>query len=211
MTEAWPPTPAPPDPFAPATIVLDPGSVRYRVYTNRFRPTEFNPGYGEGGRFHFFGTPPVPVLYLAQTRQAAVAETLLRNIPVGAPEPLRRSAYRHAVLAGLAPARPLRLAQFYGLGLRRLGIEATQLTDTPGTHYPHTRTWAAAAHSAGFDGIAWMSKRDNSAQAYMLFGDRVAESDLEVAPSTGMAFTSDLGFAWLVDICTPLGIDVWSH
>lgn len=208
MKQAWPPTPAPPDPFTPRTTVIGPGTAVYRVYTNRFHPTEFNPRFGEGGRFHFFGEPPVPVLYLAQTPEAALAERLLRNIPVDAPEALRRSAYRHEVLAGLEPTRELRVAQFFGLGLRQLGIEAIQLTVTPETRYGQTRTWAAAAHGIGLDGIAWMSKRDNSASAYMLFGDRVAESALEVMPGSGMVFSGGPGFDWLVDTCAPLGIVV---
>lgn len=123
MSQARPPTPAPPDPFAPGTTVIEAGATLYGVYTNLFRPTECKPRFGEGGRFHFFGDPPVPVLHLADSREAALAERLLRNIPVEHPEPLRRSAYRNEVLAGLAPARPLRPAQFFGLGLRQLGID----------------------------------------------------------------------------------------
>lgn len=208
MSQARPPTPAPPDPFAPGTTIIEAGATLYGVYTNLFRPTECKPRFGEGGRFHFFGDPPVPVLHLADSREAALAERLLRNIPVEHPEPLRRSAYRNEVLAGLAPARPLRPAQFFGLGLRQLGIEATQLTDTPETHYAQTRAWAAAAHRLGPDGIAWMSKRDNRARAYMLFGDRVAEQDLQALPGPGLAFCSGAGFDWLVDTCAPPGIAV---
>jgi hypothetical protein len=44
-----------------------------------------------------------------------------------------------------------------------------------------------------------MSKRDNSAKAYMLFGDRVGEADLAVVPGSGMMSASGIGFDWLVN------------
>jgi hypothetical protein len=75
-------------------------------------------------------------------------------------------------------------------------------------NYPQTRIWARAAHTAGYDGIGWMSRRDNSARAYMLFGDRVQESDLEVVPGSGLVFASGDGFNWLVNTCAPLKVDV---
>lgn len=207
MTANWPKTPAPPDPFEPRVGVLAASTDLYRVHSSKFRPDEFNPGFG-GGRFHFFGDPKVPALYLAETREAALAETLLHDIPVGAPAAMPRSAYEKSVLAGLKVSRPLQVAEFFGLGLRTLGIEATQLTDTPMANYPQTRLWAAAAHAAGLDGVGWMSKRDNSARAYMLFGDRVDENDLEIIPGSGLVFAGGDGFDWLAATCAPLKIDV---
>ena len=208
MTAPWPASPDPPHPFEPRTGAIDAGDVLYRVHHNHYRPNEFNPGPRGAGRFHFFGDPLVPALYLAETREAALAETLLRNIPVDKPAPLRRHTYENSVLAGLQIGRQLRIAEFFGLGLRTLGIEATQLTDTPMDNYPQARKWAQAAHAAGYDGIGWMSKRDNSARSYMLFGDRVQESDLEVVPGSGLAFAAADGFSWLVNTCAPLKIDV---
>ena len=108
-------------------------------------PNEFNPGPTGAGRFHFFGKPAVPVLYLAETREAALAETLLRNIPIDAPYPLRRSAYENSVMVGMRVLRSLRMAEFFGLGLRKMGVEAAQLTASPGASYPQTRHWARAA------------------------------------------------------------------
>ncbi|XAS73277.1 RES family NAD+ phosphorylase [Micrococcaceae bacterium Sec5.1] len=184
------------------------GTILHRIHSNRFRPNQFNPGPQGAGRFHFFGDPLVPALYLAETREAALAETLLHDIPVGAPATLPRSIYANSVLAGLELKRQVRIAEFFGLGLRALGIEATQLTDTPMDNYPQTRKWAQAAHSAGFDGIGWMSKRDNSARAFMLFGDRFQEDHLEVVPGSGLAFAAADGFSWLVNTCAPLKVDV---
>lgn len=205
----WPTTPTPPDPFEPRTGTIPAGAVLYRVYDSQRRDArKFNPGFGAGGRFHFFGDPPVPALYAAESQEAALAETLLRNRVVGDKRPLLRSSYANAVMAGISPARDLQVAQFYGLGLAKLDVQATQLTDTPIDNYPQTRLWAAAAHRLGLDGVAWMSKRDNSAQAYMLFGDRLFETHLEVVPGSGMIFASGSGYDWLVEVCNSLDVDV---
>lgn len=208
VTVAWPATPEPPNPLEPRLGILAPGTVLQRIHSNQFRSNQFNPGPRGVGRFHFFGDPMVPVLYLAETREAALAETLLHDVPIRAPATLPRSIYANSVLAGLKLKRKLRIAEFFGLGLRALGIEATQLTDTPMENYPQTRKWAHAAHTAGFDGIGWMSKRDNSARAYMLFGDKVQEDFLEVLPESGLAFAAAEGFSWLVITCAPLKVDV---
>lgn len=208
MTQGWSATPEPPVPFEPRVGTLEAGASFYRVHSNRFRPNEFNPGPTGAGRFHFFGKPAVPVLYLAETREAALAETLLRNIPIDAPYPLRRSAYENSVMVGMRVLRSLRMAEFFGLGLRKMGVEAAQLTASPGASYPQTRHWARAAYDGGFDGIAWMSRRDNSAKSFMLFGGRVREEDLEIVPETGLVFAGGDGFDWLVAKCAPLRIDV---
>ncbi|MGO4249337.1 RES family NAD+ phosphorylase [Paenarthrobacter sp. RAF54_2] len=88
MTVVWPTTPEPPDPFEPRIGVLALGTILHRIHSNRFRPNQFNPGPQGAGRFHFFGDPMVPALYLSETREAALAETLLHDVPVGAPATL---------------------------------------------------------------------------------------------------------------------------
>lgn len=200
-------TPNPPTPFTPQTFVLHAGSTLSRVHTNVRGPQAFNPGPRGGARFSFFGEPPVPVLYAAETDEAAVAETLLREVPVAGGQ-LTPDDYKRTVLSRVTTGRDLRLAAFFGMGLRTLGVIATQLTDTPATNYPQTRKWAEAAHTAGFDGVAWMSKRNNSDQAYMLFGDRVQGRDLTVESGTARIFAVGAGRDWLADLCAPLHIEV---
>lgn len=180
----------------------------YRVFTNTRKITEFNPGGPPATqRFSFFGDPPVPVLYAASSDEAAICESLLHDIPSrgGVLLPMR---YRNKVMGLTRPLRDLRLARFMGTGLRRLGVSQRELTDTPMSHYPRTNRWARAAHDAGFDGIVWMSKKCNDSEAYVLFGDRVASSDLEIDPSFARVFLSGSGFDWLVDFCTPLKVEV---
>jgi hypothetical protein len=200
-------TPDPPSPFRPREITLAAGTRMHRVYDNRFAAVELNPGPKGAGRFHFFGEPPVPVLYAAGTEEAAVAETLLRNIPV-AGGLLAYGDYKSKVMAAFTSRRDIRLASFLGSGLRTLRVEARQLTDTPGESYPQTRKWAEAAHGAGYEGIAWMSRRINSDRAYMFFGDRLTSDDFEVVPASGRIFALGPGQDWLIDLCSPMHIDV---
>jgi hypothetical protein len=200
-------TPDPPNPFRPREITLAAGTRMHRVYDNRYATLEFNPGPKGAGRFHFFGEPTVPVLYAAETEEAAVAETLLRNIPV-AGGLLAYGDYKSKVMAAFTSRREIRLASFLGSGLRTLRVEARQLTDTPGESYPQTRKWAEAAHGAGYEGIAWMSRRNNSDRAYMFFGDRLTSGDFEVVPGSGRIFALGPGQDWLIDLCSPMHIDV---
>ena len=114
------------------------GTVLSHVHCNRHGSVEFNPGPGADGRFSFFGVPPVPVLYAAEIDTAAVAETLLRNIPA-AGGVLTQSQFRDNVLSQITSTRRVTLTSFLGTGLWVLGVTATQLTDTPGVDYPQAR------------------------------------------------------------------------
>ena len=207
MTAGGPVTPDPPVPFQPRTIVMPATTLMYRLHENRFRTNQFNPGPRGDGRFHFFGTPEVPVLYTAATEAAAVAETLLRNVPA-AGGVISYGDYQSKVMAALEIKREVRLASFLGTDLRALKVGPEQLTTTPLDNYPQTRKWAEAAHAEGFDGIAWMSRQDNSDRAYMFFGDRVTEGDFEVVPGSGRIFAVGPDLDWLTDFCAPLHIEV---
>lgn len=208
MSDVWPTTPAPPNPFDPEVLTIEPATMFYRVHPSRYGAAQFNPGGGHGGRFHFFGTPTVPVLYMAATPESAVAETLLHELPVGRPSRLGRDEYERMWMSKIQVTRALRVAVFHGLGLRRLGVNANQLTDTPVTRYPRTRPWASAAHRSGADGVVWMSRQCNSDQSFVLFGDRVSVADLEEIEASRTVFGAGPGRDWLVRMCVPLGISV---
>jgi hypothetical protein len=198
--------PPPPEPFRPAEEVLGAGSLLYRVGSNDRSVSEFNNGYGRPTRFAFFGDPVVPVLYAADTERAAIAETLLHDIPVTGGR-LPYDAYANSVMGRLIIGRPIRLASLRGLGLRRLGVTARQVTDTDASEYPRTVAWAQAAHAAGFDGVAWTSRLCNDARAVVLFGDRAADAVAQ-DPTFGRLFESGPGLDWLIDTCAPLRVDV---
>lgn len=200
-------TPKPPNPFTAQEFILPRASGIYRVASNNRGVDEFNPGKGAPTRWAFFGDGPVPVLYAAQSEVAAVCESLLHDIPPDGGL-LRPSAYRDRIAARLIIRRDLRLAAFMGTGRRALKVEARDLTDSDPTTYGRTVHWAAAAHRAGFDGVAWMSKRCNTDQAYVLFGDKVGAGDLEIDPEYAQIFAQGTDRDWLIDLCGPMHIEI---
>lgn len=194
------------------TFIVPTGHLLHRVLgvSGGRTVTDFNPGFGASTRFAFFQDSDgetVPVLYAAYSAEAAVSETLLRNIPVegGA---LLESDYLNSMLAGLRPSRDLRLARFMGTGLRALGTTHQTVTSSDRRSYPDTVQWARAAHRSGFDGAAWMSNRCNDTVAVVLFGDRLAPGELAADPGVAMIFNRQEDREWLSDMCQPLGIRV---
>lgn len=205
----------PPAPFDPAVDTVPAGRALYRVASNTRTPTEFNPGVGAPSRFGFFGArgqPVVPILYAAETEDAAIAETLLHDIPADGGV-LPYDQYADRVMVRLELTRDLRVAVLHGLGLRRLKTTAAELTAGPASSYPTTVRWARAAHAAGLDGLVWMSRMCNDSRAYVFFGDRCAGK-----PRRSAALAQDHGYArifaspadqlWLIDLCAPLHVDV---
>lgn len=201
-------TPDPPRPFDPEDVELRAGHGVLRVHHKDRRGDEFNPGYGSPTRFAFFGDPSVPALYAADTTDAAIAETLLHDVPLVGGQ-ITPSVYEDRRMSMLRTTRVLRMASLMGLGLRRLGVTADQVTTTAASQYDRTVDWAHAAHEAGFDGIAYMSRQCNSDRAYVFFGDR-----------TGDAFDVDPTFRWnfadpvrgrpdLITLCNALGVEVF--
>ncbi|WGW12945.1 RES family NAD+ phosphorylase [Saxibacter everestensis] len=202
--------PAPPEPFEPLEEIIKRDALLFRVFTVAAGrgALSFNPGYGSVTRFGFFGQPRVPILYAADSLEAAVCETLLHDVPVEGGQLLTTNVDRSAA-AGIRPTRNLRLAKFHGTGLRRLKVTQAQLTDTPPTKYDRTVRWAEAAYSAGFDGISWMSAKCNTDRAFVLFGgDRVATEDLRIDREHGHIFLAGADREWLIEFCATLHIDV---
>jgi hypothetical protein len=202
----------PPTPFDPAIGKLPAGHLLYRVFTATRTPTEFNPGIGASTRFGFFGAPgqpKVPIMYAAETEEAAIAETLLHNVPPDGGE-LAYDRYSPKALARLEVTRELRLAVLHGMGLRRLKVTAGDVTSSPASTYPDTVRWAEAAHGIGADGMVWMSRLCNSAKAYVFFGDRCGGTKGAFAqdPSHARIFASAADQMWLIDLCAPLHVDV---
>jgi hypothetical protein len=199
----------PPSPFKPAIDTLSAGHLLYRVFTSSHTPVEFNPGVGAPTRFGFFGRPVVPIMYAADDEEAAVAETLLHNIPAEGGL-LPYDDYSRKALARLKVTRDLRLAVLHGLKLRRLGVGPEDVTSSPASTYADTVRWAEAAHGIGVAGMVWMSRLCNSVKAYVFFGDKCDGTATAFAQDATHAriFASPADQMWLIDLCAPLHVDV---
>ncbi|WP_219066328.1 RES family NAD+ phosphorylase [Candidatus Mycobacterium methanotrophicum] len=196
----------PPTPFKPAIECLPSGHLLYRVFTAARKPTEFNPGVGAPTRFGFFGQPVVPIMYTADNETAAVAETLLHDIPVEGGL-LPYDNYSRKALARLKDTRELRLAVLHGIDLRRLKVGPEDVTSSPASTYANTVHWAKAAHGIGLDGMVWMSRLCNNTKSYAFFGDRCADAFTQDT-SHARIFASPADQTWLIDLCAPLHVDV---
>lgn len=178
--------PAPPSTLDPRLTVWPKGELLIRIHLLAFRSTQFNPGgSGVQGRFHFFADATgtvVPILYGADAEDAAIAETVFRDVRSGGV--VLRPRLAGLGIAEVRPNRDLRLVELYGYGLKRLGLHPHELTSTDPTEYAGTVAWAKALHAAAVDadGLVWMSHQFNTRRALMLFGDRVEESDLTGGP-----------------------------
>ncbi|UAJ80068.1 RES family NAD+ phosphorylase [Leifsonia sp. ZF2019] len=199
--------PDPPYPFDPEPFELATGQELYRVHGKDRDGHAFNPGMGTPTRFAFFGDPVVPILYAAETWQAAIAESLLHDVPVTGGQ-LTASAYANRRMSRLRTTRGLRVASFMGLGLRKLGVTADQVTTTPAAEYDRTVLWAEAARRAGYDGVAYMSNKCNSDRAYAFFADRCQDA-FEPDPAFRWNFSDPIdGRPALITFCSRFGVEV---
>lgn len=211
MKAARPHVASPPAPFNASDAVIKAGERLYRVHGNDRAVHDFNPGFGQPTRFAFFGDPPVPVLYAATTQEAAVAESLLHEVPLagGILSYEGDGGYADRLMGRVEATRDLRLASLHGFGLRQLNAANADVIDVHGPGvYAQTVAWAETAHTDGFDGLEWMSSRCNNARARVFFGDRVSKDDLVQDSTFARVFASSADFDWLVDMCAPLRVDV---
>ncbi len=171
-----------PDP--PAELHVTPftwpaGRPIHRIHLDRYAANAFNPGVHGNARFSPITNAkgrPIRTLYGGIDFECAAMETVFHDVPF-APgfksyDKRKLSGQTHSVLE---PRQDLKLADLRNVALRKLGVPRAGLIDTEKDAYPRTRKWAAAIHArhASLQGLVWVSRQDDRAQAVMLFGDRV--------------------------------------
>lgn len=111
-------------------------------------------------------------------------------------------------LSLITPKRDLLLIELCGHGLRRLEVTAEELTSSSAAEYPRTIAWAKRLYESvrRAEGLLWMSRQFNSAQALMLFGDRVEQNDLDHGEP--LALTSGKGRELVETAATAAGITI---
>jgi hypothetical protein len=179
-------TPRPPSRSSPKLVPLGTGAV-WRVHSASFRPTQFNSSDTGDARFSPIRRPDgitIPVLYGASTLAGAMMETVLHDVPTppdGYILDIESLREQNLVVSRIRPKRRLPTVDLSTKGLKRLGLQRTDLIDTPVTAYPRTREWAEWLHGAtAAKGLVWTSRQDDGARAVALFGDRLSESAFKV-------------------------------
>ena len=179
-----PNVPLPPGHVDPLTTTWSAGRRLYRVHPVDYAPNEFHPGTGgRPGRFHPIRSAqgnPIPTLYASDRIGGALSETVFRNIVAGGV--ILRAELATRCLARVELARDIAIADLSGHGLRRLGVDRSQLLETGALSYAHTARWAEVIHRSNdiFDGIIWVSRQFDTAKGLLAFGDRLRHEDFAV-------------------------------
>jgi hypothetical protein len=191
----------------PARTVLPAGTVLFRVHQTAFPPASFNSSpshrYYGGGRFDATGDDRYPYLYAGESVGVAIAETLLRDLPFD------DTGIRQLPLAKISGRRisAVRMvADLDVVSLRSaadLGAVAQDpwLTTCAPSDYAQSRHWAhwIRSHAPAAAGYVWMSRREPTQQAFVLFGDRgaadaiTAVTDPRVPPGDEAEFDTPMG------------------
>ncbi|EGP47071.1 hypothetical protein AXXA_07245 [Achromobacter insuavis AXX-A] len=102
------------------------------------------------------------------------------------------------------------LADLRGKALRKLGVSRKQLIDTEKDLYPATRQWAQAIHAQCPDlqGLCWTSRQDDSAEAAMLFGDRVASGVLNQTGAPRSLLKDENSYWELLNLAEQIGVNI---
>jgi hypothetical protein len=153
----------------------------------------------------------VPTAYLAADEETALAEGVLRGVSAIAAGALPRRLYRAEVeglaLVRLSVQRPIRVARLHGAGLARLGLLRAHVVDCEEADYPYTAAWAQSLWGSPHRpaGIAWTSRQNDSARAYLLWEPRVHGRLLLDGPE--IALDREPGLDRVRQACVAAGVD----
>lgn len=84
------------------------------------------------------------------------------------------------------------------------------LTSWPAGGVLHRGQWAVAIHAAfaKVQGLCWMSRQDDSAQAVVLFGDRIPDGGLTPSASTRSLVGDPAAYGELLVLAEQIGVDI---
>lgn len=193
--------------------ILSAGTRLARVYPRDRGSLNFN-ATAISGRFRpvmAADRAVVPTAYLAADDETALAEGVLRGV-TALQSPLPRRLYRMQVeglaLCHVTLTTDLRVARLHGPGLQRLGLLRAHVIDCEESVYPYTAKWAQALWGCPRRpaGISWTSRQNDSAQAYMLWRNRVKNGSIELR-RPGIALDHGPGLNLIREACVKTGVD----
>lgn len=160
---------------------LKAGIRLHRIHPMRYGVLQFNPGQGNS-RFSpimCLEEKPIPTMYAASSEAAALMETVFHSTVLRpGPQYFKLEELRLYQHSTIELIQELELADLASTPLRRLGLERGDLIDTSPLEYERTRAWAVAIHQqhSSIQGLTWVSRQDDTARAYLFFGDRIQKA-----------------------------------
>lgn len=211
-----PGVPAPPADLARLLTMMTwpKGKVIHRIHLNLYASGAFNPGLKGNARFSPIKAADgasIPTLYGGTTFDCAAMETVFHDVPFAAGlKTFDKQKLTDQVYSQVTPKRNLGLVDLSTTALRKLGVQRSQLIDTEKDAYPNARKWAEAIHARcpRAEGLCWVSRQDDRALAIVLFGDRVATSDLSPSGAPRNLLTDIPLYADLVALADRVGVNL---
>lgn len=212
MASAGTPFPAPGPDLHAETVPWKAGERIERIHDQKYGSTQFNPANTSDSRFSPIASKGkiIPTLYGGTTFDCAAMESVFRDIPYSPGfKAFDKDKLQGKRASVISPTRDLQLINLASKALRKLGITRIQLIESDSVDYINTRPWAVALHDQfpQSDGLVWVSRQDDEAQALVLFGDRVRKPDLaEVASPRGIAGDPVI-YPKLLDLARRIGVN----
>lgn len=157
------------------------GTILYRIHSKSFPADSFNPvpshKFFGGGRFDSTSDDRYAYLYVGDSVEVAIAETLLRDYPFdpsGAKRILPRAKYKGRRISAVRVTNDLELVSFTS-GVALAAVRQSTLLTTCGPEsYAQTRHWGhwIRSHSSSAQGYVWHSRFEPGKTSIVLFGDR---------------------------------------
>jgi hypothetical protein len=189
-------------------------TIIHRVHQDKYAGDQFNPGLKGNARFSPIKNAvgkPIPTLYGGSAFECAAMETVFHDVPF-APglKTLDKTKLAGQVHSQVKPGADLVLADFRNKALRKLGVARSQIIDTEKDQYPMTRQWAEAIHTQCPDvqGICWTSRQDDSAQALIVFGDRLKKGVLQQVGASRNLVSDSKAYGEVLVLAEQIGVDI---
>lgn len=209
-----PATPAPPDHLHVTLTRLNAGDMLHRVHLEKYGADQFNPGVHGNARFSPIRDErgqPIPTLYAGTTMPCALMETVFHDVPhVPGFKSYDKGKLADQQHSTVEVTQELKLVDLRSLALRKLGISRKQLIDTEKDQYPATRKWAEAVHRQCLEaqGLSWVSRQDDSARAFVFFGDRVPAGALQQRGDSRSLLQDADAYSEVLDLAERIGVSI---
>ncbi|OLF53827.1 RES family NAD+ phosphorylase [Pseudomonas chlororaphis] len=208
---------AAPDPAQKLEVSMVPWRVEtpiHRIHQEQYEGDQFNPGIRGNARFSPIKNAQgdaIPTLYGGSSFDCAAMETVFHDVSYQpGPKIYDKNKLTDQRHAQLVTHQTLDLVDLRSVALHKLGVRRNQLIDTEKDQYPRTRLWAEAIHAQcpKAQGLLWTSRQDDSAQAVMLFGDRIEPGTLEQNGDSFSLVTHEETYEAVLDLAQRIGVDV---